>query len=251
MSIASDFEKDGYVVVATGLPEEVLDAARSATGPLQPEGYHWSVWPRVFEGWKTSEAVRKVVYAEPVMEVLREIGGGEPRPSQTINFSGPSNQRLHQDGIHFQTWPRLGRMLGAWTALEDTDERNGTLAYVPGTHRLGHLDWQVLGFEKQKVNEQYDAYRKYEDRMEGLALAYGGKRPFKAKKGETFVWGLEMLHGGWTPSEPTRTRHSMVTHYFMPGCGRPWAPMFSDARNGDFYWKSGKWFDREGVQRPL
>ena len=252
MSIASDFERDGFVVLDTGLSEETLDAARLAEGPLQPDQYHWNkAGRRVFEGWKTSQAVRKVVYAPRVCEALVELYGGTCLPFQTINFDKPTQQRLHQDRIHFDSWGIGGGCVGVWVALEDVGPENGSLAYVPKSHLLGGLGWQELGFEMQEVGKQYEAYTRYEDEMEKRARFFGGKKPLVAKKGQAFIWGLHLLHGGWKADDPMRSRWSMVSHYAIPESGRLWAPMFSDPAQGIVKWKKTGWFTREGEVRSL
>lgn len=259
--LREEFEREGFVVVETGLPDAVLDAARTPAGPLQPREYHWNPeGRRVFEGWKTSDAARAVAWSRPVLDAIREVRGlasdragpgSDPLPLQTITFDRPSNQRLHQDAVHFDTWPLRGMMMGAWVALQDCGPENGSLCYVPGTHRMQIRGWQEMGFRAHEVGEQYDDYALYEDRMEDEASRWGWKVPVRARKGQAFLWGLEMLHGGYPVKDLTLSRHSMVTHYALPGCGRLWAPMFSDPGSGLIHWKKGRWFDRQGRLHDL
>ena len=241
------YEKDGFLIVQSGLPESDLDAARDAHGPLQPAEYHYNPQgKRVFEAWKTSQAVRDIAYAPAILAHLRELFGEEPRPNQTINFDRGSNQPLHQDGIHFQTWPSQGGMVGVWVALEDMDGDNGPLCYVPGSHKMGFKGWQALGFQQCKVGEQFAQYHLYEKWAEAVGKAWGGKHPFLCQKGEAFIWGLDLLHGGWPVKDPARTRHSQVTHYQFPSAKRGYAPMFSDTAGGGWHWKKMRWFDVAG-----
>ena len=69
-SIKEQYEQEGYVVVDSGVDDLILDLAKGAEGPLQPKEYHWSDGPRVFEGWKKSQAVRNVAWAPGVMAAL-------------------------------------------------------------------------------------------------------------------------------------------------------------------------------------
>lgn len=247
----SQYAYDGFVVVPSGLPEETLDKARDVAGPLQPAQYHYSEGPRVFEAWKSSQAVRDIVFCPKVIETIKTLYElqDEPRALQTINFRKGTNQPLHQDGIHFQTSP-LNRMVGAWIALEDMTEDNGPLCYVPGSHRIGFQGWQDLGFRATPVGLQFEQYRAYEAWAEAKGMRLGGKVPFLGKKGDVFIWGLNLLHGGMPIKDPKSTRYSQVSHYAFADAEFGWAPMFSGPTADRFYKKSMKWFDREGNLHP-
>ena len=55
----------------------------------------------------------------------------------------------HQDNYYFKLSP--ANVLTAWLALDPTDEDNGCLRYVTGSHQLGlrpHAATQVLGFSQ-------------------------------------------------------------------------------------------------------
>jgi len=55
----------------------------------------------------------------------------------------------HQDNYYFNLEP--AQVLTLWLALEDVDEENGCLRYVPGSHHLGRLPHnasRVLGFSQ-------------------------------------------------------------------------------------------------------
>lgn len=251
MSMRDEYAYNGYILIPSGLPEETLDAAKEASGPLQPMGYHSNDGPRIFEAWKTSQAVRDIVFCHEVIETIKFLYDleTEPRALQTINFRKGTDQPLHQDGIHFQTQP-LGRMVGAWCALEDMDEKNGTLCYVPGSHRLGYQGWQDLGFVKTNVGCQFEQYRIYENWAEAKAFQMGGKKPLICKKGDVFIWGLDLFHGGYPIEDPSRTRYSQVSHYAFADAEFGWAPMFSDPEKGDYLRKTMRHFDREGKLHP-
>lgn len=255
MTLEHRYNSEGYAVIATGIPDEILDEAKNAHGPLQPLEYHWNPkGKRVFEAWKTNDAVRTIAHWPYILEVIKTLTGEAAYPFQTINFDKGTNQRLHQDGVHFQTFPR-GKMIGVWVALEDMDEENGTLMVVPRSHHAGYFEWQGMGFEKQKVEHQYAAYAKYEDKIENFSMHLNGEetlparelaKPVVCSKGDAIIWGLELFHGGWPIKDEERTRHSQVTHYFLEGARSGWAPMFSDPTKGDIRQKSMRWFDIAG-----
>ena len=240
MTLREQYEQYGYVVVPTNVNPDMLYQARDPTGPLQPEGYHWSDGPRVFEGWKSNSAVRHIAWSEAIRDAISEVTGEEGRPFQTISFSKGTNQALHQDGIHFQTLP-LGKIVGVWVALEDCDDQNGTLCVVPGSHKQGFLNWSTW-FDRCEPGQQFEFYAAYEKLIgEGMHAV-----PVNVPAGHAVIWGTDLLHGGWPIVDNTKTRHSLAVHYFLDGARIGWAPMFSDTSKFDFYFKRTRWFDKSG-----
>lgn len=235
-NLIQKYRDDGYVVFATGLPESVLEKAKKAKGPLQPDEYHWSDGPRVFEGWKSNRAVRQIAWCKEILEMIETLHS-RAVPFQTINFSKGTNQKLHQDSIHFQTLP-LGQMIGVWVALEDMDEDNGTLVVAPGSHKKGFIEWPYPAVEVGKQYRLYAAYEKMVDTDKTV--------PIVCKQGDAILWHPDLLHGGHPIKDESRTRYSQVTHYYTDKAKIGWAPMFSDPERYDFYFKSMRWFDWNG-----
>lgn len=243
------FDRDGFVVVPTGVPEETLRAATLADGPLQPKEYHWNpAGRRVFEGWKSSQAVRDIAYAPALVSALHEVADHPVRPFQTINFDRGSAQRAHADLIHFDSRP-AGQIVGAWVALEDIHLDSGPLFIVPGSHGAERVDFETLGLPPAEVGQQYEEYRLYEDAVERLIEARGWARvPMLLRAGQAVVFGGGLLHGGMPIADPERTRYSVAIHYFAGRMEYAFAPMFGTAEKP--YRKSMRWFDRAGQSHP-
>merc|ERR1712232_1119353 len=75
---------------------------------------------------------------------VESLLGALPIHVSGLFFESGTEQALHSD-----TWYKLHgvvpeKMLGAWIALEDTDETlgNGPLEYVPGSHKLKNVDFE-------------------------------------------------------------------------------------------------------------
>ena len=119
----------------------------------------------------------------------------------------------HSDTIHFNSSPK-GYVAGVWVALEDIDMENGPLIYYPGSHKL-----REYGMEDFSLKPGKESYKKYEAEIqqlvkeEQLTPSYG-----TIKKGEALIWHSNLLHGGSALKDPSRSRHSQVTHYFFAGC---------------------------------
>ena len=228
----------------------LLSEAMLAKGPEQPEPYHYNRnGHRVFEGWKTSKAVRDLAYHPDILDGIEALTGSSARPFQTIGFDRGSNQPLHQDAIHFQTFPRE-QIIGAWIALEDIHPDSGPLLYVPESAGMPFIDFGTLGLPVAGVGEQYADYARYEDFMRNLvAVNRWEPVPFLAKAGDAFLWGVEMLHGGAPILDPSLTRRSLVVHYYLDDVEYAYAPMFGIEECP--YRKSGRWFSKDGRLHEL
>lgn len=76
----------------------------------------------------------------------------------------------HQDGYYYMIEPNEG--IHFWLALDDVDESNGCVRYIPGSHRRGlrpHVQGTLIGFS-QAIADYGDAD---EAAMKPTALAAG------------------------------------------------------------------------------
>ena len=143
--------------------------------------------------------------------------GSEAALFQSINFLTGSQQPTHSDSIHMSTYP-LGGLVAAWVALEDVTAEQGPLHYYPGSHTLPYY-----------LNADYDNaggrlligardYRAYEEMIAREVAARGlRKEVFEARAGDVFLWHANLLHGGEPHRDRSRTRRSVVYHYFGRG----------------------------------
>jgi integrase len=211
--VAQQFHGSGYLIFDPEIPPDILDRAVADT-MIRPEAthnlHHGSRW---FDGWKESRAIRDIALAPKVLRLLRQLYGREPRPFQTLNFPIGTEQKVHSDAIHFYSDPPT-YMCGVWVALEDIDLDNGALVYYPGSHKL-----PVVTMEDVAPGPGPEYYPLYEAYIEKL-VAQRNLEPAYAvlKKGQALLWAANLLHGGSSHRDKTRTRHSQVTHYFFDGC---------------------------------
>ncbi|OWK47160.1 phytanoyl-CoA dioxygenase family protein [Fimbriiglobus ruber] len=208
----AQFHAHGYLVIDPELPEEALDeAVRYVLARPEAKVSHHGT--RVFNAWKECRPIRQIALTARVLRILRQLYGREPLPFQTINFPIGTEQRVHSDVIHFNCDPPT-YMCGVWVALEDIDLDNGALVYYPGSHKL-----PVVTMEDFAPGPGTKYYEQYEDHIEGVARA-SGIPPAQAvlRKGQALIWAANLLHGGGTHHDKSRTRHSQVTHYYFEGC---------------------------------
>jgi phytanoyl-CoA hydroxylase len=156
-----------------------------------------------------SPVVRALSMDPRLMAILDSLVGGEVMAINTLNFERGSQQAYHFDTF-FMPSPVKNKMVAVWVALEDIEPSTGPLAYYPGSNRLppfrfshGNL-WAVPA-------EMGEAARYMEAQVAGQHLP---ETTFVPRRGDVFIWHSQLLHGGSVIQDMSRTRRSLVTHYF-------------------------------------
>ncbi|MEN1728501.1 MAG: phytanoyl-CoA dioxygenase family protein [Pseudomonadota bacterium] len=209
------FNEQGFLCLDPGLapdlPDRIIADVSAHYG--QDELLDSPNGTRVQDAWTFSEAARELATSTIILEALEALYGRQALPFQTLNFPVGTEQRIHSDTIHFNSDPS-GFMAGVWVALEDIDESNGALKYYPGSHRLPEVTMQEVD-----KGIGYDHYPDYESYIEQM-IEEKGLRAERARvsKGQAFIWHGNLLHGGGSHPDRSRTRHSQVTHYFFENC---------------------------------
>ena len=226
------FHHNGFLVTRIDIPDFDAMVGRITSDLAGRYGSS----PRIQDAWEYQDDVRRIAGHEPVLDILRRFYRREPVPFQTLNFHRGSEQALHSDAPHFSSIPERF-MVGVWVALEDIDADNGALQYVPGSHRLPIYTNEHLGVVGSEDKERYERGR-YRTLWEGLADACGLEtQVFSVPKGTALIWAANLLHGGLPHRDRTRSRHSMVTHYFFEDCVY-YTPFLSDPAFGRIAYRS-------------
>lgn len=241
-SLAIQFHEDGYVILDLNLSDELLNELKNEIDQInnsdetktQESGYHYSKGKRIFEGWKQSKLLRSLSLNEKILNFLTILYQRKPLPFQTITFNYGSNQPLHSDVLHFHSMPHRW-LAAAWVALEDMDENNGSLVYVPGSHKLPIFDFYDLKIKAPEYGKQFDSYAEYEEFVRQLVETKKmEQQTLTCKKGQVLIWAANLIHGGDVIRDQNRSRYSQVTHYYFEGCDKYFSPMFSEAWHGKF-----------------
>jgi phytanoyl-CoA hydroxylase len=116
-------------------------------------------------------------------------GAGQPTPA-------------HQDGFYFKLDPP--EALTMWLALDDVDEENGCMRYIPGSHRRGmrpHARTNVLGFS-QGITDY------------GTAEDVANEIFFPAKPGDLLTHHALTIHRADGNRSASRSRRSLGFIYY-------------------------------------
>jgi phytanoyl-CoA hydroxylase len=153
------------------------------------------------------------------LQVTDQLFGESTTLYTSLYFEIGSAQDFHRDTPYFWTNPGYN-YFGVWLALEDTDERNGALTAIKGSHRqqdsldfreqIGKLDPDENGHPKAHSGVLWGNYQK---RVQEACLKAGlVPSELHVKKGDVIIWHPQLMHGGAGILDDRRSRNSFVMH---------------------------------------
>lgn len=209
------FDENGYAILNNFLSSEDVDTINQQIDKLVEDGtLKFRYINKLMFAIHHSELINNAGTNKNFLDFLSTLFDGKAKLFQSINFIQGSQQKTHSDSIHMTTYP-LGGLIGVWIALEDIDETNGPLHYIPGSHKLPYFMNSDYNNEGTAFKVGDKGYKAYEDFIDSKVKELGLKKEiFHAKKGDALIWHANILHGGELQSDKNRTRKSLVYHYF-------------------------------------
>lgn len=152
-----EFKRDGFVIGVPLLSERHVKALRDALDGLMEENaddplfyeYHSNESKEdgnrllhALGAWRISEAFHDLIFYRPIIEIAEKLLGSPVRFWHDQVFVKPARDGAvvawHQD---YSYWTRTVPLahLTCWIGLDDSDEENGCVQYVPESHR-----WHLL-----------------------------------------------------------------------------------------------------------
>jgi phytanoyl-CoA hydroxylase len=181
----ADFDRDGYVVL-----RQFLSPAEVSALQRELNRYVMEVAPKIpatdvmYENKENPETLKQLarirqhdpyfadLIERPKWKGLAEtLLADEAVPQELEWFNKPpvvgKPTPPHQDGYYFMLEPN--EAVTMWLALDDVDEHNGCMRYIPGSHRMEmrpHGRTQILGFS-QGISDYSDSDRAAEVPIDG------------------------------------------------------------------------------------
>lgn len=211
----NNFDVNGYSIIRNYLPVEKVDQINAEiAGLLEQKRLQFYNNTKIFAAMHFSKLINSIGNNQDLKEILAVLLRGKPFLFGSMNFQMGSELKSHSDSIHMTTYP-LGGILGVWLSLDEISEDNGPLHYYPRSHTLPYYlnsDYDNEGNALMIGNKSYQEYEEMlNKKIRELDLQ---KQIFKANKGDLIMWHANLIHGGEPHLNKSKTRKSMVFHYY-------------------------------------
>jgi phytanoyl-CoA hydroxylase len=226
----SQFERDGFVVLEGFFAPHRIDRAESAMAALLDGRPGEVLVDSLRTGRRTlwslaeqretrrfkfndlhllSEEARDLALEPELASVLEGMLEDPPVLCGSAHFQKGCSRTIHIDS-HYMA-PRTPRsLIAAWIAFEDVHPDSGPVVYYPGSHRI-----PLYRFNDGTHNAAPDEEADWFDYIDvQIRLRRLKERRFLAKKGDVLIWHSGLVHGGCPVRDPSRSRSSMVCHYY-------------------------------------
>jgi phytanoyl-CoA hydroxylase len=212
------FNETGYCILPNYMPTRQADAINEEVDRLLKEKKaQLKYGKKIMFAFHQSKLISSVGRNADLEQLLGTLLAGEAVLFQSMNFMYGSELATHSDSFHMSTYP-LGGLLGVWIALEDVTDENGPLHYYPGSHLLPYYMNGDYDNEGSYFMTGAKSYAAYEQMMAEKIVELGLKKEiWRPKKGDLMIWHANLFHGGEPQTHKTKTRKSMVLHYFKKG----------------------------------
>jgi phytanoyl-CoA hydroxylase len=168
-----------------------------------PEGTDiLDAYPRMMHPHRVNDVALRYLLDPRLEPILRDLFGEEPLAAQSMLYFKPPTARgqaLHQDNFYLKVEP--GTCVAAWVPLDPTDEENGCLQVVPGTHRMDI-------FCPEEADPAVSFTREYVPVPPGLEAV-----PVQLAPGDVLFFNGSLVHGSGPNRSRDRFRRSFICHY--------------------------------------
>lgn len=140
-----------------------------------------------------------------ILDVLEVLIGPDVMAMQSMFFLKPPQQRgqaYHQDSFYIKTAPDT--LCGAWIAIDDCDEENGCMYFIPGSN-----------FDPiyQDVAKPDDTGEFHIELTEIAGVDEHSEIAAIAKAGDVIFFHGHLIHRSKQNNSPDRYRRAYVCHY--------------------------------------
>ncbi|MCJ2095633.1 phytanoyl-CoA dioxygenase family protein [Methylobacterium sp. J-072] len=154
-----------------------------------------------------SDIVRACTLDERLSTILGALLDGDPMVCNSLNFIYGSTQGAHYDSW-FMAPPVKDKMVAVSICLDENADDNGPIFLYPGSHTIPPYVFPHGKIAKLDA-DLGPALRYVEETSRAIEPV-----TFYGQPGDVLIWHGQVLHGGSPIKNPSRTRRSLVTHYW-------------------------------------
>ncbi len=141
----------------------------------------------------------------PILDVLEALIGPDLMAMQSMLFLKPPGhpgQAAHQDSCFITTSPDT--LCGAWIAIDDCDEKNGCMSFIPGSNFDPIYENKTLPANTDDYHFRLPQIDGVDQSKEVLA---------EAEAGDVMFFHGHLIHSSRKNRSPDRFRRAFVCHY--------------------------------------
>jgi phytanoyl-CoA hydroxylase len=168
-----------------------------------------SLDPRHFRGFR--EAGLAVLTQARLQRAVAIILGEAGTLVQSMYFEGNPETWPHQDTYYLDA-EDLGRMTGAWIAVEDIAPGAGRFFIYPGSHLID-MARNGGNFDIAFNHARYKELVRHVIREHALEC-----RAPALKQGDVLFWAAKTIHGSLRTASVERSRRSFTAHFIPRSC---------------------------------
>ncbi|CAN5467600.1 phytanoyl-CoA dioxygenase family protein [soil metagenome] len=161
-------------------------------------------YPRLLQPHRGEQTARDYMLDPRIRAWLHDLLGQDPFAVQTMVYfkpAGARGQALHQDQRYLRVEP--GTCMAAWLVLDDTDEENGCLMVVPGSHL-----YQILCPGTSDPTKSFTG--------DEITPPPGTQAvPLPMRRGDVLFFNGQLIHGSGPNTSKDRFRRIIVGHYIV------------------------------------
>jgi hypothetical protein len=253
------FDRDGYVVARALFPPAEVERLRDHFMALRRRGSFpddlvgvqpdsrdpLRRYPRMAQMHRWDATALAWLLDRRIRDCLVALLGADPYVVQSMLYFKPPGSRgqaMHQDNFYLRADP--GTCIAAWMALDATDEENGCLTVVPGSHR-----WPILCTRKADTRVSFtDVTVPIPDTER--------EHPVRMEPGDVLFFHGSLVHGSRPNTTTDRFRRALIGHYlhadarqvadyYHPALRMDGTPLELDVSEGGG--PCGEWTNVDGV----
>ena len=192
--------KDGPVPGLSDVPKAREGAPAVSSDPL-------SFYPRMLSPHKHADKpvgplAMRYMHDARLRPILAELFAEEPFACSSMFYFKPPGARgqdLHQDNFYLRVKP--GTCMAAWVAVDDADEDNGGMMFVPQTASLDIVCPEMADPSLSFTTEHVEPPPGLQPQM------------MRLKAGDVLFFNGSVIHGSTPNTSADRFRRSLIFHY--------------------------------------